>query len=113
MKNYPSQIKKKSLLFDIFYQYLRGKNSDIEVSPEKQLYLKKWIKQDKMYFLRLSTGVIQVNCKDGTTILFNTDIDEQNIVNDQVITYISQDKNEGKEEKVVMMLSETQNFGQD
>lgn len=66
-----------------------------------------------MYFLRLSTGVIQVNCKDGSTILFNTDCDEQNIVNDQVITYISQDRNEGKEEKVVLMLSETQDFGED
>lgn len=101
--DYPRDLNKKVTLLDHFKSYLQQNNvqqssqppqdNPERISPPGSVYVKKWMRTAHATMFRLSNKIVQVNFKDHTEILLNSE--------SRIVTYVNK-----RGERQVMPLSQ-------
>lgn len=88
MTEYPKELQKKVTLLQHFRSYLeaeaKGKAEEVvaeDKKPAQLVYVKKWMRTHHAIMFRLSNKIVQVNFKDHTEIILNSESREVTYVN--------------------------------
>lgn len=87
-KEYPQDVHKKILIYNHFKQHFESAmNSPTEF--KSLVYVKKWLQTKSAILFRMNTGVLQVNFKDNTMLIMNSEAKKVTFFDAKGNTFIS------------------------